>query len=279
VLENLFSHRDSGVDCVLETESLVYTYLVTNGKPELKGAGRLHDPAYESYGKSIDLFSEELFTHTSAHYTLTVYPNDDLFYVFGTDNPTRALAGTLCIMLITSILFIVYDHFVQKELYRKKAITEARRLFVRFISHAIRSPLHSICMGTEILQTTLSQFTSHVDSKRGVASPTTAKEKEETSSLQENLRDWSDLASDVMINANCAVNVLSDLIVSYEKVKSDSLPLELSVIPVCALIERSVKEFHLPLVAKKIELEVERSDTKPTQGIQTSMTATLNEDC
>eukprot|EP00977_Amphora_coffeiformis_P027499 scaffold34615_cov180-Amphora_coffeaeformis.AAC.21 len=256
VLERLFSTEVSGVDCVVETETQAYTYSVNQGIVTFKGEGHLHDASYAHYGLIIDLFSPGIFTQASAHYTLTLYPNDDLFDVFGTSNPTRGLIGTLCIMFFTSCIFILYDYFVQKELYRKVAITEARRLFVRFISHECRTPINTICIGAGLIQETLSQYTNEYGAS--ITGTTIATQQDCKEGLMEHLRDWSDLVSDVVVNAQCAVNVLGDLL-NYDKVENGTLPLDLCIIPIWTLIQRAGSEFRLAAVAKSIRYEVGHS--------------------
>jgi len=238
------------------TETRAYTYTVNDGIVSFKGEGRLHDTSYEHYGVSTDLFSPGVFTQASAHYTLTLYPNDDLFDVFGTNNPTKGLVGALCIMFFTSCLFILYDHFVQKEIYRKVAVTEARRLFVRFISHECRTPLNTICIGASLIQQTLSQYTD--DCEVLSAGKNTGTQQRYKDRLEEQLRDWSDLISDVLVNAQCAVNVLGDLL-NYDRVENGTLPLDLSVVPIWSLVERAGSEFRLAAVAKNIRYEVDCS--------------------
>ena len=238
----------------METETQSYTYSVNNGVAAFKGEGRLYDAAYAKYGLSIDLFSPGIFTHTSAHYTLTLYPNESLFDVFGTNNPIKGLIGALCILFFTSCIFILYDHFVQKELYRKEAITEARRLFVRFISHEVRTPINTVCIGASLIQETLSLFAK--ECAASLTSETSAAQQECKERLREQLRDWSDLVSDVLVNANCAVNVLGDLL-NYDKVENGTLPLDLTIIPIWPLIQRAGSEFRLAAVAKNMRYEVD----------------------
>lgn len=256
VLERLFSTEVSGVDCVLETETQAYTYSVDHGMATFKREGHAYDLSYARYGQSIELFSPGVFAH-SARYTLTIYPNEALFGVFGTNNPTKGLIGALCIMFFTSCIFILYDHFVQKDLYRKEAITEARRLFVRFISHEVRTPINTVCIGASLIQETLSKFTNECKAPfTSGKSATTEQDKKER--LMEQLRDWSDLVSDVLVNANCAVNVLGDLL-NYDKVESGTLPLELSIIQIWPLVQRAGAEFRLAAVAKNMRYEIDYS--------------------
>jgi len=55
------------------------------------------------YGQTVDLYNPGIFSHTSATYNLTIYPNEVLVEVYATDNPIIALVGTLCIIFFTSV--------------------------------------------------------------------------------------------------------------------------------------------------------------------------------
>jgi signal transduction histidine kinase len=214
-----------------------------------RGEGSLHDPQYEGYRRTIDLYSPGFFGYTSASYTLTLYPNEELFEVFGTKNPWVATIGAVCIILFTSILFFFYDFFVRQEFYRKQSIIEAKRRFVRYVSHEVRTPLNSICMGSKLLQQDMSRISSGAES----AGSTSADQEQQ---LKEKLKDWTDLASDILDNANSAVNVLSDLL-NFDKVESGTLNLELSIIQFWSLIKRTTDEFRVAASAKNVNYYVD----------------------
>ena len=99
-----------------------------------------------------DLHPPGLYSNFSAHYTLTLYPNPQFFATFSTFNPMIGLVGAVGIIILTSILFFLYDYFVQRELGSKDAIAKAKRQFVRFISHEVRTPLNAVCMGLQLLR-------------------------------------------------------------------------------------------------------------------------------
>jgi signal transduction histidine kinase len=101
--------------------------------------------------QKIVLNSPGQFGNYSASYSLTLYPNDKLFDVYSTNNPAAATVGAVCIIIFTSLLFFMYDFFVRQEFHQKKAIVDAKRQFVRFISHEVRTPLNAISMGLQLL--------------------------------------------------------------------------------------------------------------------------------
>lgn len=92
----------------------------------------MHDNDYDSVGESIILTDDGLFTNTSATYTLTLYPTSAFFEVYSTRNPVIATVGAVCIIIFTSISFLLYDTIVRKEVHNKEAVLEAKKRFVRF---------------------------------------------------------------------------------------------------------------------------------------------------
>lgn len=60
--------------------------------------------------------------------------------------------GAVFIVLLTSVLFGAYDFFVRLEVSENKELLESKRRFVRYVSHEVRTPLNSVCMGLELVQ-------------------------------------------------------------------------------------------------------------------------------
>jgi signal transduction histidine kinase len=153
ILEDVFANDVRGIDCVISTETQVYTYYVVDGAATFKGAGDLHDSEYDKYLREIVLTGDDgLFSSTSATYTLRLYPSDEFFETYTTSNPRIATIGAVCIILFTSLLFFVYDFLVRQEFHEKKELLEAKRRFVRFVSHEVRTPLNSVCMGLALME-------------------------------------------------------------------------------------------------------------------------------
>jgi len=151
VLLDVFAEEESGIDCVLKTAGNTYTYTISNGKVLLKGEGDLHDRHFAEYGRSVSL-TDGLFSDISASYTLYLYPTHEFFRTYQTNNPMIATIGAVCIIVFTSLVFYLYDFFVRKEFGAREEILEAKRRFVRFISHEVRTPLNTVCMGLSLLE-------------------------------------------------------------------------------------------------------------------------------
>lgn len=184
--------------------------------PHLRGEGDLHDPTFDEYAQVVVLSSpNENHTSSSPTYTLTAYPNENLFHVYETSNPAIATFGSLCIMLFTSILFLFYDFFVRKESRHKESLSRARREFVRYISHEVRTPLNAVCMGMQLVQDEMTNPTAkHTSSKEDEYIHSTNKAVEEE--LKRKYSEISQLQEDILGSALSAVDVLNDLL-NYDK--------------------------------------------------------------
>jgi signal transduction histidine kinase len=218
-----------------------------------RGEGDLHLPNYSHMNQMIVLNSPGQFGNYSASYSLTLYPNDELFDVYSTNNPTAATAGVVCIIIFMSLLFFMFDFFVRQEFHQKKAIIEAKRQFVRFVSHEVRTPLNAISMGLQLLRGEIARLVGQQpgdDSDTSTSVSTSASIPME-GSLQDKMRGWLDLSDDILSNTHSAVDVLNDLL-NYDKIESGTLQLEVIVVPIWALIDRTTSEFQLQAKKKKI---------------------------
>jgi signal transduction histidine kinase len=214
----------------------------------------LHDKRFDRYRRTTSLTGTGIFSSSSASYTLTLYPNEDLFEVYSTNNPRVATMGAVCIIIFTSILFILYDFFVRQEFNEKRSVLEAKRKFVKFVSHEVRTPLNAVCMGLRLMEEELTARTCP-DSSHSTEEETASKI---VPTDRENKGEILVLAEEILSNANSAVDVLNDLL-NYDKVEMGTLSLELTIIPIWDLIKRTMTEFNLPAKAKKIDFKLDYS--------------------
>ncbi|OEU14849.1 two-component system sensory kinase [Fragilariopsis cylindrus CCMP1102] len=159
--------------------------------------------------------------------------------------PTIACIGTVLIMLFTSILFISYDSCVRKEFDSKERLLEAKRRFVRYISHEVRTPLNTVCMGLTLVLNDLSDV---LDNKIGNDDVVVLKRKY--------VEEWMSLSTQVYQNADAAVGVLSDLL-NYDKIQMGTLTLELSLMNIWSALEKTVTEFKLTAIEKDVNLKLD----------------------
>lgn len=102
-----------------------------------RGVGDIHDRNFDKYGQGISLTGTDLFSSASAEYHLTLYPTEGFFKIYSTYNPMVASIGAVCVIIFTSLLFILYDYYVRQEFSAKRGLLEAKRQFMRFVSHEV----------------------------------------------------------------------------------------------------------------------------------------------
>jgi len=257
-----------------------------------RGEGDKHDINYEESLVWDQLLDPETMSQNSVPYTILFYRNEKFGKQFRTQSPLIATIGAVAIIIFTSSLFFLYDHFVRREVMEKKDLLEAKRQFVRFVSHEVRTPLNSVCMGLMLLQEEVAAeaLTKKKDeeSEKKVLKESNNnnnkvdehkveevenelvdgdKKDEDESNMngqkeaQHETSDtasgagWVELAQEVQTNAQSAVDVLNDLL-NYDKIESGTLMLELTVVRIWELIESTVREFALPAATKKVALDL-----------------------
>mmetsp|Transcript_17611 Transcript_17611/g.24175 ORF Transcript_17611/g.24175 Transcript_17611/m.24175 type:complete len:820 (-) Transcript_17611:228-2687(-) len=73
--------------------------------------------------------------------------------------------------------------------------------------------------------------------------------------LKEKVSEWVDLIKDIEESSNNAVDVLNELM-SYDKIEMRTLYLEKEILPICALLQSSIKPFYIQAREKNIDLLV-----------------------
>ena len=68
-------------------------------------------------------------------YTLHLYPTADFYNTHSSSKPLVAIVSAIGSILLTLVFFCVYDAMVRKEFLAKKDLLEAKRRFMRFVSH------------------------------------------------------------------------------------------------------------------------------------------------
>lgn len=232
-----YAQNVCGIHVVLSDDESAYTYEIVKGEATFLGEGDLHLERFDHYAIESVMTPLNLFTNASASYTVTLYPTEDLYNLYSTRNPATASVVVVVVMCFTSFLFLIYDLFVRREFNAKKELLSAKRKFVRFVSHEVRTPLNSVCMGLTLLKDEMAAATNNAAS-------------EERALLQ-----WMALTDDVLVGARSAVDVLNDFL-NYDKIESGKLTLELSVVRIFELIEKTAEEFKLPAEKKKLKFVI-----------------------
>lgn len=217
------------------------------------GKGDLHDPKYDDFKTSAMLLDPTTMAAGSARYTTTCYPNDDFIATYSDGRPLTISLAAVGIIIFVSVLFFVYDRCVKVEFDTKKDLLEAKRQFVRFVSHEVRTPLNSVSMGLTLMKEELAHNLGYKSADAMLADHD---EKEDKNNPEAGDRDLFNLAHEVHTSAQSSVDVLNDLL-NYDKIENGQLALELTVVPIWNLLGRTVGEFKLPMASKNIRLRFE----------------------
>jgi signal transduction histidine kinase len=164
----------------------------------------------------------------------------------------------------TSLLFILYGFFVRQEFNVKRSVLEAKRNFVQFVSHEVRTPLNAVCMGLQLMQEEIGESHSNATSR-----DCSCRDSDNKATMFE-------LTKDILGSATSAVGVLNDLL-NYDKVEMGTLSLERTIVPIWDLIERTLTEFKLPTKAKKIDFKLDFSAMAETDE-ESPSTINLSQD-
>lgn len=187
-----------------------------------------------------------MYSDNSPVYKLSIYPNAAFYEVYSTGNATTAVFVIIAATLITSTVFILYDFFVRREFNTKSKLLEAKRRYMRYISHEVRTPLSSVFMGLSVVQNALalslgfksaaaleerlaSDMSSNKHDKDGNATPCENSPRRCSSPTMMNTSSCCDhnkkqifdcfkLTREIQQQAQEAVDVLSDLLM-YDKVR------------------------------------------------------------
>jgi len=264
LLEQMYPGDFDGIDCVFSTDKQVFTYSLVDGSGVFAGEGDLHDSKYDEYGMSTILIEPETMSKTSETYHCSCYPNDDFALNYATGGPIYAAVGAVSIIFLVSAIFYLYDRCVRKDFNARKELFEAKRQFVRFVSHEVRTPLNSVGMGLTLMKEEIAHYLGFKSSDVLEASSNLDELNGEDTLNDKNApaKEWFKLADEIQSNGQVAVDVLNDLL-NYDKIESGSLSLDLTVIPIWLMIERTVEEFKLPLVSKGIELSFQLPEQMP----------------
>lgn len=252
--QGIYADDVNGIDIILQTPLQTVSYSVIDGNVTFIGEGDFHNTKYDTDVIELLITDPELFGNASIPYTVKIYPNDILFDMYSTKNPTIATVVAVFIMLFTTLMFTGYDCMVRREFHVKKELLKAKRHFMRYVSHEVRTPLNAVCMGLNLMQ----------DEIRGETESDGAVIKKEKAA------ELLDLAQEVLNNAQSAACVLNDFL-NFDKVQAGQLNLELSIIPIWDLIESTMAEFRLPAQKKKVSFEVIMENKNPEDASQKVM--------
>jgi signal transduction histidine kinase len=151
ILGGLLSPAVDSVECVISTDTVAFTIEVTHGVAQLKGGGDLHNTRFSDIREQ-RFISLDTLVNSSAVYSVEVYSTLALYNAFHSNIPLVATASSLAFILLTMVVVVLYDHLISDERCTKDSVLKHKRDFVRFVSHEVRTPLNSVCLGLRFLE-------------------------------------------------------------------------------------------------------------------------------
>jgi signal transduction histidine kinase len=153
----MFPSSVTGIDAVFESETQTITFRIEEGKARLIGEGALYNPKYKDFQRGIHLADPELFktddgNNKEKYLTFSLTPSEEFFDTYETQGPITAVIVVVSSILATILVFFLYDFNVRREFNAKKDLLEARKQFMRFVSHEVRTPLNAVSMGLDLMQ-------------------------------------------------------------------------------------------------------------------------------
>jgi len=134
--------------------------------------------------------------------------------------------------VFTVAIWLQQHRLLMREVHNKNDELEFKRMFVRYISHEVRTPLNTALMGLQVLIEELS-LSTHTSNK-------------------ENFQ----IVVDIKTSTEIAINVLNELL-AFDKLESGTLILEKTELNVVELVEKTLQPFYIQSKRAQVSLSLE----------------------
>ena len=205
--------------------------------------GDHHDDRYSNYGMFATFEGTDV---SDTLYSVAVYPTEQYFAAYTTSNPKVAVIAVAVVIVLSSLMFLVYDIAMRRKTLADRRVMQAKRKYMRFVSHEIRSPLNAVCIGVALLKEEI---------ERAIA----LNKSPNSDSAANAFEKWQAVLEDMSTSALSSVHVLNELL-HYDKIESGTLSLDLSMVSVWDMLLSSSSEFKLSAKSKNIQFALDKSD-------------------
>ena len=230
-----------GIDCVISTSNQVYTFSFEDGNLTGIFKNDLHDSSLDEYKVDFNKKDEieSLLSDISQYdYTIAIYPTKSLFRLYADNVPLYVSCSTVAIILFTFLLVLTYDKLVrirveamiiertkaEAESAARDAILASKKVYVRYMSHEMRTPLNSVYMGLKLLEMDLRKRSSKDSS---------------------NNKECIETLNDITKSCDIALNILNNLLI-YDKLEDRNMDLNLEKVSALTFVIESVNHMkHL----------------------------------
>merc|ERR1712159_713157 len=166
------------------------------------GEGDQHDSKFDSQIQSVLLTNNEeadLYSESSFQFVLKLYPTEEFVAIYRSKNPLYGALLIAFVMIFLIVIFFLYDWYVRGEFTFKNELLEAKRNFIRFVSHEVRTPLNAVCMGLMLMREELERAMK--DSQKNSSSKNESAQPVSVDGLSE----WKGVTDEILENSQNAV--------------------------------------------------------------------------
>lgn len=207
-------------------------------------------------------------------FTLRVYPRESSLEEFRKGNDQTVyivlvlvLSVAVLTIAFTLLFFFLYDRLVRNEISSKISLLEAKRNFVRFVSHEVRTPLNTVSMGLTLIHQDLQSRERQINREEEGEGDSTSNDIVSAGDLSR----WTSLTQEVRHNADVAVGVLNDLL-NIDKIQMGAFKLEMEILPIWDLVEQTAMEFKVMAAKQKTDLKLDLTGLAESKDVETAIT-------
>jgi signal transduction histidine kinase len=239
--------------CLLKTDTVEHIFLLHGQTATYLGSEMTDEItstfARDSHLKQTVIQRNELLTTTE--YVLKLIPHHNFYEEYHSPLPILACVTCSLIVLVISVIFFLFDFFSKREAAKSAALLVSKRIFVRLISHEIRSPLNTIALGLEVLREKVLKFHSP-QSSSSLPLPGRVSSSDPSHEVSECLEVIRELTE----NSEAAVVVLNDLI-NYDKIELKTFAIDKREIDLERLIDSTCRSLLAQAKKKNIALTLQ----------------------
>jgi hypothetical protein len=138
----------------INEDHIVHTYEVDHDL-KYRGGGDHSEPNLQKYRKTADVNTNRGMAPTSTMYRLSVVPKWRLYNQYVNSEPllTSVFCSTVVLVLVGVLVF--YDTFINTKAHNDSVAQEMRKVYVRWVSHEMRSPLNGAYLAIADLEVEL----------------------------------------------------------------------------------------------------------------------------
>mmetsp|Transcript_25549 Transcript_25549/g.37741 ORF Transcript_25549/g.37741 Transcript_25549/m.37741 type:complete len:917 (+) Transcript_25549:144-2894(+) len=245
-----------GLHVVLNDERNEYCFTFVDGRAVYAESGCKIEKQYKEDRVK---FPVSFLDNIDFTYTVTIYRDETYSKVFHGNGPIYTSAITVAVIIACMVQFVGYDVVVTK---RTLENDEAKRNFVRYISHEMRTPLTTVSLGIKLvareIQSLLPANATAIDDRRTVANV-----DRPIQVSREKLDDFSALLENIGGSTDAAVLILNDLL-QYDRIKFGNIDMNFEILNVMELMLTTTRLFEIQAVEAGVSLtfDTETSDEK-----------------